>query len=286
MDQVNDFIIKIKNNKYFKPIIIAAIILIAIIKFYDMVEGFYLKQKPIKPENKLDISLSNYDPRFNIDGEMMNWGGGSQAIFINCNKIPCNKFDKENIDKYEYWEVTGLTDVQFVANIVYNASAADPICVINEWGINLEKDTVTIKAGIFYFYNNIGGADAPLEGGECVITGANGYFIINIWYKGDVRIKPPQRIHYLKPGDLIPLKITIKIDEHYAGLQSTNCLNKTDALKLRLYAKLRVGGKDKIVYSKEALRIIVAEPSDTVDWNINEVDWNTMEDLRKRTIQK
>jgi hypothetical protein len=283
-NKVESYFDKLKNNKILYPIIIIGIIILAIFEFVIKSNDFY---KIIKREDfskELDISLVNFDPRNIFSGETMNWGGGSQAIFIKSNNLFQDSLNKENIKNQNLWEVAGYGDVQFIANIVYNATQGSPTCVIDEWGVELSKDTISQLIGLFYNYNNIGGADAPLEGGKCIISGATGQFAIKIWYDQNEKINQPDKIHYIKPGEIIPIKVTLHIDKNYKGLEKPNTPCGADALNLKMYAKVTINGKKGISYSKERIKIIIPDSNDYIKWQLNELHWDIIEDARKFTF--
>jgi hypothetical protein len=286
MNKVDAFFDKLKRQKVLSFVIILGMIVSSVLGLYLLVHQFYKTIIPIDFSKELDISLSSFDPRNIFDGEKINWGGGSQAIFVNCKNNYCDTINKKNLNNHDFWEVTGYSKVQFVANLVYNAPLGAPTCIIDEWGVELTKDTVFQLKGLFYNYNNIGGADAPLEGGECVITEAEGQFVIKIWYDQNERINQPAKIHYFKPGDIIPLKVTLNIDNNYKGLSSPNTLYGADALRLRLYAKMTIDGKKGISYSKDYIKIVISNSNDNIQWRLNELEWDVMEEARKYTVEK
>lgn len=270
-----------KLNRY-KVFLTLGILVIAFLTFFGIKpQSTARKTDSSKLSKGIDIILSNFNPVFITNGQKMNWGGGSQALFANCNSNTSNK----KLNKCDLWETLGYGSIQFNINAVYNASPNSPNCLIEEWGIQLKKSAETLKHGIFLNYNNIGGADAPINGGECLINSYEGQFPISMWYQNDHTTDGKAFLKYMKPNDVLPFKITANISNDYVGLQNSNGIYNTDAVELRVYAKTRINKESKTIYSQNYIKLIIPDPNDEIDWHLNEISWDQIEENRKRTIQ-
>lgn len=294
-NKVSSFFDNLKNNKIVAPIIISAIIIVAIINFYNPVKHFITSFMPAKTVNyseMLDISMKSYDPRFTSEGEVMNWGGGSQSLFVECSNTEFKLDDNTDFEKCNCTEVVIFTDIVFNVNMVYNAVSGSPKCIIDEWGIKLTKSDETIREGKFFSYP-AGGAESLIEGGECVVNKPGGNFPITVWHDEDEqlrdeeenkKLRPPERIYYLEPGGLIALKIMVHLADTYKGLKEPNGPFNTDVMNLKTYAVIATGGTKDTVYSKQTMRIIFAEKKDSIEYEFSSEISDKLEDLRPKTI--
>jgi len=285
-NKVDKFLNNIKNNRYLAPIIVIGMIILALIAFIQPLKNFIVDLMPKNYSNQVDISILNYDPVFTFEGSKMNWGGGSQALFVNCGNRKCNLANERALINYEVWETLGFNPIEFRVNAVYNAPSNAPNCLIEEWGIHLTKSKQTLENGIFLNYNNVGGADAPIEGGECLITDTEGEFPITIWYDQDNKTNGNSFLKYLKPNDVIAMKISANAIKDFRGSINPTGISNSDLVEVRVYARTRIEKEIRTILSTDYIKLVIPEQRDSVDWQLNKFSWEEIEKNRNRTIEK
>ena len=100
--------------------------------------------------------MTSYNPAFTGVGEILNWGGGSQSLFVNCEEKHCELNEISNLNNYEVWETCqNGSFFQFKVSAIYNAPSNYPNCVIEGWGLQLTKSYRKLKK--WYIHRLFGG---------------------------------------------------------------------------------------------------------------------------------
>ncbi len=167
----------------------------------------------------------------------------------------------------------------------YNSPDDAPLCFIKQWGIYMEKSNHNFTTGKFMLFAG-GGADGEYWHGTMKIDSIPGKILVEFYSEIGDSISMPKSYQYLLPGDIIGLDLAIDLNKYtYVGLRHPNGPAKTHAVKLRVFADVKIGRHHKTIVSKNYLKLLLPESKDSVTWIQNLVDPNLLERFKIYTIQ-
>jgi len=270
---------------------------------------------PLKPP--LHILMKANDPRFRgAEGKKaMNWGGGSQGIFIETTRPldatnddpPVARFisDKQLAEANRQnlisrvFELTRNCSIN--VEVTYDAPKDADGLVIREWGLEMRKQP--IPKGYVAHHVVTGGADVTYDGFYGKIPRVeDGTVPLLRWLEspqrgdGNWRRGAPRKFTYLRPGEPVGLLINIDaswLDEpsgllrkrNGIGSRSTISQSRTKvvgALLLRVYAKVSVAGVESTIHSGNAVRMVAVSLGS--DYNSISNDDDLIENLRPQAF--
>lgn len=311
---------RLKNNPIVAWVIVATSLVLAISALIPATKSIFRELDTSEKVPPLNITLSAYDPRFGPiqeSGGRMNWGGGSQSLFIETS-VPAEQPNPPS-GVYEYsskimpklltrldrdnsivnvWEVIPGGDGEMRINVsaVYDAAKGAPTCVVMEWGLLVNEATLPSN-GIYLKYGGLSGAYMAPTGGEVRIGNSMGSYPITLWMDEDSNKwdskqgkyvflldedqrpnkKPNELIQYLTPGEPAFLHVSINNTEEDV---ITHQPRPHAARIIKVYARILVEGKEWVILSKNAVQAVTLDGSS--DWHLNRADDEEIENIRKR----
>lgn len=239
------------------------------------------------PAELVRISIKPVDPRFVSAGELMNWGGGSQALFVEFEGEPPAELDLRRLadagGHARVWETMNGLAPTLQIDAVYDAESGAPTCVIEECGV--EATAVTAPGHGRFLYYGTGGAEGARDFGECLLEPKGGTLPVREWTEsneGD-EVRRPEKVYYLKPGE--PLFLEVDVGRPKSALATAG----SGAFTLRAYARVRIDGESTVVRSAQCVRVVMPWSAAGVEWvdlldgwteASPEEPWNPLEDLR------
>lgn len=267
--------------------VIAAVL--AIIPHVREVLGLLPKSESPPP---LFLHVSTYDPRFEGSGERLNWGGGSQALYLE-DGLGSDRFGEDWYlmdDAVEQrmleavhqgrplvWEVIPIGDEDGLCmrvDVSYAADAKDRL-VIHQWGVRVRP--LSVPANGFFVHYNTGGAYIGRDGGLVQVS-TSGDFPIRHWVEfaeGEERDRGSM-LEYLAPGELQAFEFHITGDAGNVGKIANT------AVYLTAIAQVWMNGKEWVIESRNGIRAIL--PGDETYLAYHVQDSDTVEDLRPRSV--
>ena len=189
--------------------------------------------------------------------------------------------------------VAGSPQITFDVVAVFNSGAAGASCVIEEWGVHVEK-IGEVGVGAFLRYST-GGASGERTYGKCVIAAATGDYPISQYVKDGEEGPPPEEFFYLRPGEPVSMEVSIahpSADKDPGPQQdspdpSPGPSIENTAVILTIYARVRVKGVTSVVSSKNSFRAIFPQdlagvPWKAFYWDSSNPDNERFESLRSR----
>ncbi|MBI3661721.1 MAG: hypothetical protein HY234_01530 [Acidobacteria bacterium] len=298
---------RFENNPVVAWSVIAASVVLTLAAVVSTLKPV-VQQVTSKPDSvPLSIVMEAYDPRFRTGpgSDLLNWGGGSQGLFIETTseirlpaaidpaelgnaRDPVTEFTmgllarlKAHKEIARVWEVVPggkeVDGMRVKVQITYDAGRDAPPCIIREWGV-ITKETPPPKLGLLIKYQTGGAYVAPV-GGLAEIEQQAGTYPIQLWMEENEKSEdygraiPKQYTQYLNPGEVVTLDISVrgKAEDVLADDPRPNA-----ARQVRVYAKVLVAGKEWQVLSKNLVRVVFLDGT-----NSSQLDYhNDVEQLR------
>ncbi|MHC4846346.1 MAG: hypothetical protein ACYTCU_09310 [Planctomycetota bacterium] len=274
-----------KNVPVLVWIVVAAGVLAGVMGFLGVFKDAFGGLWEPGPADLVRISIRPPDPRFVSGGERMNWGGGSQALFVETGDATSDELDLRALaagdDATPIWETMSLPRMTLLIDAIYDAPSGSPTCVIEEWGI--EATPISGARRGHYVAYLTGGASGPRSYGECLITPAGGTSPITLWAAGEDEedgFDMFASVQYLRSGE--PLFFEIDVGRPEEGARED--AGGPGAFLVRVYARVRIGGETSVVQSSQAVRVVMPWSADQVVWREppDGPPFDAVEDLRPR----
>lgn len=304
---------KMQDNQIIAWLVVVFIALSAFAALYGSLKPLFqdIRYKKSVP---LSILIEPHDPRFGdygTDGLRMNWGGGSQSLYIETREpviVPNLHYSQERgweefhkkmplftkgllsrLKKSDQivrlWEVIMGDGMRIQVNVSYDATLNEPTILIREWGIRVEE-VETPKHGIYDWYRIGGGAAVFPIGGAVTIAG-EGLYRINLWLERDGSggtnstswenwVKQSKYRQYLQPGEPVFLDINVQSIFPESLIDNPKPIH---AFHIQVYTKVLIKGVEYTIFSKNSARAVVLNGSN--DWH--EDDGEIVENSRPLT---
>ncbi|WP_306537380.1 SPOR domain-containing protein [Geobacter sp.] len=292
---------RLKNNPIIAWAILIATIVISLAALLPAARQL-LEETGLRGDEPppLNITLEPLDPRWIATGEssqtrrietplsrrvaqgseeIMNWGGGSQSLFLELQEnlaLPLFREEKgaghvpeagaffersiRNGKVMRIWEVLGdhadmLNGLQFYMNVTYDAQKEAPIAVVKEWGVSVRIIALPQNGSVLRY--RTGGADISRTAALVRIEGDKRFNPMTAWV-GDSEKSPEHLVTYLEPGEPSFLLISAAYDDRIQPGSGA----APQAFELKGYARIVVAGKPYLIESRNALYAIYSPSSD------------------------
>jgi hypothetical protein len=244
--------------------------------------------KPVKEvalSSFLKVNIKPHDPRFVVgeEGEVMNWGGGSQSLFLTCDPIEqCTTELNNSIMDYKVWETMrdpSYMGIELDVDAVYNPVGNTFSCIIDEWGVKIEE-LESPENGTYHFYGT-GGAEGYRSHASGKIKPSKGFYPVATWMEADngldtIIAKPLARnFTYFKPNEIIGLRVVITLRD-----VDVASMDQIFSGSMQFYARVNINGIKDTVYSRERILFRMPSKPEELDWKWS--NSSAMEDLRPR----
>lgn len=310
---------KFKNNPAIAWLSITAAFVVTVSGIIVAVKSLVTEITPASEEPKLNIVLTTVDPRFgepDETGRRMNWGGGSQSLFLQTVTTPLellverplgfSKWPEFDLDAFVQsraiagvWEVLPTDEaadgMTIRVNATYDAPRDAPPCVVLSWG--LTADTVPVPTnGIYVGYRGGGGSYVPPSGGQVRITTRTGDYDISTWLPEEEDESGASKALTEDTSSANTTAIKHRpqpkvqylnpgepafLDVNVIGPPLENGSSTVMpfmARRLHVYVRVLVRGKQYVIKSRNAVRAVAIDGEDD-GWP---VDDDIVEDLRSK----